>query len=151
MVSHSVRLQTRKKDTYPSSHVAEGLHHAVPSSQPSLSLDHGWALEGEDGHPCQQGGLLLGHGKVRPLDGSWQGGSRAMTMRQHTVWVQVCHGAMVGWLRGEVSCVLLGKEEKRKTCHKVMRLALGHKLGSPNSEQSDLITITKYGTFEPRI
>jgi hypothetical protein len=58
---------------------------------------------------------------------------------------------MVGWLRGEVGCALLSKEEKRKTCHKVIQLALGHKLGSPNSKQSDLITITKYGTFEPTI
>jgi hypothetical protein len=89
--SHSVRLQTRKKDTYSSSRVAEGLRRAVPSSRPSLSLDRGWASEGEDGHPRQQGGLLPGHGKVRPLDGSRQGGSRAMTTRQRTAWAQVCH------------------------------------------------------------
>jgi len=35
------------------------------------------------------GGLLLGHG--RALDGGWQEGLRAITMRQCTVWAQVSH------------------------------------------------------------
>src|SRR5216683_269358 len=43
----------------PRSYAAKGLH-AVQSSWPSLLLDHGWALEGEDGHLCQQGGLRMG-------------------------------------------------------------------------------------------
>ena len=37
--------------------MAKGLHYAVQLSQPSLSLDHGWALEGKDMHLCQQGGV----------------------------------------------------------------------------------------------
>jgi hypothetical protein len=55
-------------------------------------------------------------------------------------------------VEGEVGCA--SEEEKRKRCHEsdaTRDLELGRKLGSPNSKQSDLITITKYGTFEPRI
>jgi hypothetical protein len=57
-----------------------------------------------------------------------------MTTRQRTAWAQVGHL----WANG-------GKVEG------VTRLGLRHELRSPNSERSDLITITKYGTFEPRI
>jgi len=54
-------MNEKKKTTctYPSSRAAEGLH-AVQSSWPSLLLDHGWALEGEDGHLHQQGGSRMG-------------------------------------------------------------------------------------------
>ena len=34
------------------------------------------------------------------------------------VWVQVSHlGGNGGTVEGEVSCVLLSEEEKKKTCH----------------------------------
>jgi hypothetical protein len=49
---------------YSSSRVVEGLCRAVQSLRLSLSFDHGWALEGEDGHLCQQGGSRTGvHGE----------------------------------------------------------------------------------------
>ena len=57
----------REKENYsyvPRSRVAEGLR-AVQSLRPSLLLDHGWALEGEDGHLRQQGGSRMGeHGEL---------------------------------------------------------------------------------------
>jgi hypothetical protein len=52
--------QEKKNSQVPSLCVAEGLCCAVQSLWPSLSLDHGWALKGEDGHLCQEGGLRIG-------------------------------------------------------------------------------------------
>ena len=57
-------MREKKNLQVSSSCAAEGLRHAVQLSQPSLSLDHGWALEGEDRHLRQQGGLRIGeHGE----------------------------------------------------------------------------------------
>ncbi len=42
-----------------------------------------------------------------------------MTTRQCMAWVQVCHLWGNGrTVEGEVGCVSLSEEEKRKTCHK---------------------------------
>jgi hypothetical protein len=55
-------INENKKNTrtYPTTRVAEGLRRAVQSSQLSLSLDRGRALEGEDGHLCKEGGSRMG-------------------------------------------------------------------------------------------
>jgi hypothetical protein len=53
------KREKKNTRTYPSSRTAEGLR-PVQSSRLSLSLDHGWALKGGDGHLRQQGGSRMG-------------------------------------------------------------------------------------------
>jgi hypothetical protein len=54
-------INKNKKNTciYPTTCAAKGLCHAVQSLQPSLSLDHGRALEGEDGHLHKEEGSRM--------------------------------------------------------------------------------------------
>jgi len=53
-------------------------------------------------------------------------------------------------LREGLAVCCLARREKGKHAMKVTWLRLRHKLHSPNSDQSDLITIIKYRTFAPR-
>jgi len=55
-------INKNKKNTctYPTTCAAKGLCYTVQSSRLSLLLDHGRALEGEDGHLHKKGGSRMG-------------------------------------------------------------------------------------------